>query len=199
MLVWIATAAYADYYDRQESWVVGASVVFGLGKEQGVGFGLDASYQIQRYWERGRLINLQFTVWGDELLAPNYGPVLHLWRADQAWFVSAGARAGATWPLRVGVGGGWWPGPGLTGEVAAMMSTNGNVGLDLQAVVDAPWTQARLGIALGTGGWHTPRLALGVFTPLVQPHNWDTSDADIWDPDRTTVPPDDTPDVAYAR
>lgn len=189
-----AQLARADYYDRQESLVVGASLVFGQGSR--VGVGIDVGYQFQRYWERGRLIDGEFTVWGDEVIAPNWGPVAHLWRADGAWFLTAGARAGATWPLRVGVGGGWWPGPGVTGELALLMSTNGKVGVDGQLAVDATWAQVRAGAALGTGGLHTPRVSVGVLVPLVQPVNWPDTNGDVWDPNKTVVPPDgDGPDT----
>lgn len=179
--------ARADTVKRAESLVIGASVVVALGKvERGrVGAGLDASYQFQQWLERGPYYQGVTTAWAEERPDLNRGPVVHVWRVEGAWHASAGLRIGATWPLRMGLVGGWWPGPGLTVELAPALSTAGWVGLDLQGVVDLPWVQGRVGAAWTARGREAERAAFGLFTPLSAPRGWDGVDSDVWDPDRT--------------
>lgn len=164
--------------------MVGASVVIALdtpaeGRSR-LGGGLDVWYQLQWYTQESKRFEGEFWVWGEEHPAWNYGPAFHVWRVGGHWYSSAGARFGVAWPLRVGIGHGWWPGPGLTAEAGLMLSTSGLAGLDLQGVVDAPWVQARVGTALGLGGPPASRVHLGLFTPVHQPENWDNTTGDVW-------------------
>lgn len=162
--------------------VIGASVAVALGPvAQGrVGAGLDAWLQSQAYTLETTQIDGDLHAWAQEHPATNVGPAFHLWRVGGGWSASAGVRVGYTWPLRMGLSGGWWPGPGLTAELAPVIAQRGYVGLDGQAVLDLPWAQARLGTALTTHGFDGTRVHLGAFTPLRQPRGWSDTKADSW-------------------
>lgn len=183
----LVCAAEADVVKRVEAVVAGATVVVALGPvERGrVGFGLDGGYTLQRYLEVGPYYRGVTTAWAEERPDWSWGPVAHVWWVDGAWQASAGARVGATWPLRVGLSGGWWPGPGLAVELAPALSTAGWVALDGQAVLDLPWAQARAGLAVNPAGVVGRRAAFGLLAPLTWPRGWDGIDSDVWDPDRT--------------
>jgi hypothetical protein len=181
----VAAPSDATTILRAESLVAGVNVVVLLsdppsgGKR--IGGGVDLWYQMQRWPQEAEYVGDTYVVWARERPDLNWGPGLHVWRAGGAWSAGIGMRAGATWPLRMGLEDGWWPGPGLTVEVGPALSTAGWVGLDLQGVVDLPWVQGRLGAAWVTGGLTARRLHLGVFSPLEQPHLWDSWGA-VWDP-----------------
>lgn len=180
--------------------VLGANVTFPVaasGRLQRPGFGLDVGYQLQGFNERDETVDGDFIVWAEEVPALNFGPVLHVWRADGAWTCSLGARLAVAWPLMVGTLRGWFPGPALGVEVGPVLSTAGYVGFDAAGIVDLPWVEARLGVTWVPGvmrssrleplptntelptwepsPWRAPRLQLGVFSPLALPENWEGS------------------------
>ncbi len=165
-----------------ESMVLGANVVVALGEPQGarVGWGLDVGYQIQWYTQESMYLGEDFYVWAEEHPAPSYGPVAHLWRHGGAWHASLGARAGVTWPLRMGLTGGWFPGPGVCLEASYLISQAGYAGLDLSGVLDAPWLQLRLGQALTADGWQARRLHAGAFALTSLPQGWEGTESDLW-------------------
>ncbi len=192
MIALLSAAAWADTPMLGEAVVVGASVVVALGPVADggrVGGGVDLGFQLQRWLQQGPYYRGVTTAWAEERLDLNYGPVAHVWRVEGGWQASAGARLGATWPLRMGLNGGWWPGPGLTVELAPALSTAGWVGLDGQVAVDLPWVQGRVGVAATPQGLESDRVAIGLFAPLSWPRGWDDVDSDVWDPDRTPPGP----------
>jgi hypothetical protein len=180
----LTAAAWADNHARAESMVVGAAVVVTLGGSPRVGFGVDASYEYQRFWSRLGEVDGRSYAWAQESLDQHWGPAAHVWWVGGEWSSSVGMMLGAQWPLRIGLEGGWWPGPGLGAEVGVAMSTAGRVGLDLVAVADAPWVRGRLAATLDLDGPHAARIAVGPTTPTRPPENWPDS-LTVWDPDRT--------------
>ncbi len=177
MIALIAASALAGFPgDRVNEccFVVGASVVVALGEVEGsrVGGGLDLGYQAQRYTHATKQIEGDLIVWAEEHPALNYGPVAHVWRVGGAWNASFGARFGVGWPLRMGLGRGWYPGPAVTVELAPALSTAGWFGLDGQLALDAPWVQGRVGTALTGQGWRARRVSMGPFAVLGLPRNW---------------------------
>lgn len=187
MLLALVTAALAADVTTKDatSLVVGANVAVLLGAPppgtHRVGFGLDLYNQTQLFREHGQSIYGNYWVWAEERPMLNFGPALHVWRVGGAWSASADMRVGVTWPLRMGLMDGWWPGPGLTVEVGPGLSTAGYAGLDLQGAVDLPWVQGRIGSTYAGRALQPWRLHLGVFSPLEQPHLWPDSDGAIWD------------------
>ncbi len=182
-LLW-PTAARAGFPGERfaESPVVGAGVAVARGEGEGarLGWGLDVGYQLQWYTQRARWIGEEYWVWAEEHPAPGYGPMARLWRLDGAWQVSVGVRGAVTWPLRVGLMDGWWPGPGLGVEAGYLISTAGFHGFDLQGLLELPWVQLRYGQAWTGRGWQAQRLHAGVFTPTLQPHLWPETDTVAW-------------------
>lgn len=167
-----------EYATFNEGLVVGANLTVALGEvSQGgrFGAGLDGWYQVQWYRESSAQIDGDFEVWIDPRLMRNYGPALHVWRVGGAWNTSFGARYGYARPLAVGLGRGWYPGPGLTGELAMAVSTAGHVGLDGQVVLDGPWTQVRLGTTTTFREFLGPRMHVGALSPWERPVDWDGS------------------------
>ena len=154
--------------------VIGAHVVVALGKddEKRLGGGFDLGWQSQVYAQKSKRIDGVFAVWAEEQIAPNYGPVAHIWWVRNAWNASLGLRLGLEWPLRIGLIGGWLPGPAVSVELAPALSTGGWVGLDGQFAIDAPWLQGRIGTAITRNGWQARRVTVGPFAILGQPHNW---------------------------
>jgi len=185
----LASAGFPGPDSNDAAMVVGASVAIALGPvERGrVGGGLDAWLQTQHYTLRTARFEGESYIWAQEHPSTNYGPALHLWRVGGGWNASAGVRVGITWPLRVGLGGGWWPGPGLTVEVAPVIAQRGYVGLDGAVALDLPWTQARLGTALTTHGLDGSRVHLGAFSPLRQPSRWEDIEESWSDPRARSV------------
>lgn len=177
LLWWCAVAEAGFPGDRYNgSVVVGANLVVAVGEapEGGrFGVGVDLGWQEQAYTERSGRFGPErdFQAWAEEHPSLNRGFGGHLWWVGGSFYSVIGVRYGVTWPLRVGVQSGWWPGPGVLGEVGLQVSQVG-AGLDLQGVVDAPWVQGRLGAALGTGGWLATRVHVGPFLPLRQPTHW---------------------------
>lgn len=169
-------------HHRAESMVLGANLVVALGAGEGprLGGGLDVGYRLQWYLSESKWIDGIFYCWAQEIPDMSYGPEIHLWRVGGAWQVEPAFRFGAVWPLRVGLGGGWWPGPGLALEAGYLVSTAGHAGLDLQGVVEAPWLQLRVGQALTGQGWQARRLHAGAFYVMAQPENWPESTGDLW-------------------
>jgi hypothetical protein len=180
------TSGRATTVLRAESLVVGANVVVLLGDPPAhgrrLGAGVDLWYQMQRYAQEGEYYGDDYVVWARERPDLNWGPALHAWRAGGTWSASLEMRAGVTWPLRMGLQDGWWPGPGLTAQAGPVLSTAGWVGLDLQVAADLPWVQGRIAAAWAPGGLREQRLHLGVFSPLEQPHLWEESENVVWDP-----------------
>jgi hypothetical protein len=201
LLLCVAFAFAGTRATVSDAVVLGVNVTFPVaaaGQLQAPGFGLDVGYQFQGFNERDETVKGEFTVWAEEVPALNYGPVVHIWRADGAWNCSLGARLAVAWPLRVGTLRGWIPGPALGVEVGPVLSTAGYVGFDGAAIVDLPWVEGRLGITWvpgvmrssrlepmpantellptwGPSPWRAPRLQLGVFSPLALPENWEGS------------------------
>jgi hypothetical protein len=163
-----------------EDLVLGAHLAFPLDREGTIGGGIDVGYQIQWYTQRSGRFDGDFIVWAEEHPAWNYGPVLHLTRQGGAWHQTLGARFGVAWPLRVGLNGGWFPGPGVMGEVGLGLSTAGHGGLALAGVADLPWVEGRIGGMLTDGGFRSPQLTVGLFSPLRLPANPYPFDADQW-------------------
>jgi len=184
-ILFVGAATAGVFGERfTEGLVLGANVTVQLGETDAgrVGGGLDVWYQVQWYTQRSARVDGQFHVWADEHPAANYGPAAHLWWVGGHWFSSAGARFAVDWPLRVGLSHGWWPGPGLGVESAAVIGTNGLAGLDLLGVVDAPWVSVRAGRAFGSHASDSGRVHLGAFAPLRWPENWDSVPDDWRDP-----------------
>lgn len=199
----LLTAAFAIAGTRPDATgaaVVGLNVTFPVGaagRLEQPGFGLDVGYHFQGFNERDQTVRGEFFVWAEEVPAPNYGPTLHIWRADGAWTCSVAFRLTVAWPLRVGTLRGWYPGPGVGLEVGPVLSTAGYVGFDGAAIANLPWVEGRLGITLvppfmrssrleplpaeadlptwEPSPWRAPRLQLGVFSPVSWPENWEGS------------------------
>jgi len=169
------TAASAEFPgDRwNESFVFGGSLTISLGQlpagQRRLGAGLDGWYQLQWYTQRSGTYDGNFVMWAEEHPSPSYGPAVHIWKVHGDWHSSLGARYGVTWPLRVGLGGGWWPGPGATAELGVSISTSGRAGLDASAALDGPWLQTRIGTFLTPRGLAGSRVHMGAFIPIRQP------------------------------
>lgn len=180
----LTSVAEATTDKRAESVVVGANLAIALGElpagRKRLGGGIDVGYQYQWYTEVGERIEGDFAVWAEERPAWAYGPTVHVWRVAGAWNTTLGGRFGAAWPLRMGLMGGWIPGPGVAGELGVLISTAGYVGLDGQADLDASYVQARLGTALTANGLDAKRGHLGVATPTTRPELWPSANVS-WD------------------
>lgn len=180
LLIALAQAGFPG--DRSTgSVVLGTNLVVALGeKPEGgrYGVGIDAGYQEQGYTQRAGWYGDDYILWADEHPAPNRGAGAHVWVVGGVWHSSVAARWGVAWPLRVGTYRGWWPGPGAMGELGVLVSQAG-AGLDLVAVVEAPWVQVRTGAAAGMQGWLAPRLHLGAFLPVLPAENSSYGD-DLW-------------------
>lgn len=201
LLLGVGLAFAASNPTLVEAVVVGANVTFPMsasGRLQPPGFGLDVGYQFQGAEERSVAVRREVVVWAEEVPALNFGPVMHIWRADGEWTFGLGARLAVAWPLRVGTLGGWFPGPALGVEVGPVLSTAGYVGFDGAGIVDLPWVEGRLGITWvpeamwssrleplpanpdrlptwAPSPWRAPRLQIGAFSPLALPENWEGS------------------------
>lgn len=174
-LLFVGAAAFA-IPKSQEDVVLGASLTWNLGDVGGasrLGASLDVGYHFQRYFEHGEPYQDGYAVWAEESLSPNYGATARIGWHARAWRVSLGARGGLAWPLRVGLGDGWYPGPGLLAEAGVAISSAGYQGIDLQALVDLPWVEGRVGTTLTGRGWRDPRVGVGLFTPWNAPENWE--------------------------
>jgi len=147
--------------------VPGINLVIAMGRMEGsrIGAGIDLAYITQHYSVCSAVAADSVVDWGEEHVAPSHGPVLHVWRVGGDWFSSLGYRVGLTHPLRVGTDhlGGYVPGPGALVELAGLVATTGDVGLDGQFIVEGPYVHARLGRTWAPGGWLPARMHVGAF------------------------------------